>query len=88
MDWLGAPNPKAEPGMQWVARRTSKNIWHWPHIRVRCEGDKGIHEVVSCTGSQFPIHRLWINSKLEKDIDQGTLADLWDPDSDDESFVE
>jgi len=80
ISWTGWGRPAnlVEPGMQWVAKRTSKNIWHLPQIDVSCKNGKMFYEVSSFSGSAFPSRRLWIDGKLSKDVPQGALSDLWD----------
>jgi hypothetical protein len=79
--WLGwgRPNLLIEPGMQWVAERTSVHIWHRPVVRLSCVAGKGFFEIKSFGGSKFPSRRLWVNGDLQKDTPQGTFGDLWTP---------
>lgn len=79
----GRPNLLAEPGMQWVAIRSSRNIWHYPSVRIECdENDTPAVTKASLTGgitggSRFPSHRLWVNGAIVDNLDQGNLSDLW-----------
>jgi hypothetical protein len=89
IEWIGygRPNLLAEPGMQWVASRTSVHIWHRPKIQFSCVGDEGYIQVLGFKGSLFPSRRLWVNGVLKEDIDQGAFSDLWDPDPNYPEFV-
>jgi RHS repeat-associated protein len=84
----GKPNPLVESGMQWVARRTSVNIWHTVRLELRCEGEQGNYTITDFKHSKFPSHRLWVNRILKRDIAQKDFADLWNPLSIDPTFVE
>lgn len=80
VSWLGwgRPNSLVEPGMQWVAYRTSVNIWHGPTVILSCNNNgQGTHKVKSFAGSRFPSRRLWINGTLESNKRQGAFSDLW-----------
>jgi hypothetical protein len=87
--WIGwgHPNPLVEPAMQWVATRTSVNIWHQPYVQLECRGQQGFHTLLSYAGSKFPSRRLWINGALLENVRQGAFADLWKPAAWDETFV-
>jgi hypothetical protein len=75
----GRPNAFVEPGMQWVAFRTSLNIWHNAEIWLECVEGEGVYTIKSFTGSYFPSHRLWVNGgPAQADIAQRTFSDLWD----------
>ena len=90
MSWTawGRPNVIAEPGMQWVAFRTSLHIWHEPQVDVYCQGGIGYHEKTRFTGSKFPTHRLWINGGFPVDeIARGPLSALWTPKRGASTFV-
>jgi hypothetical protein len=89
LEWVGwgHTHPIVEPGTQWVALRSSVNIWHRPEIEIYCLGNEGYHRVLSFQGSKFPSRRLWVNSALEENIAQGAFSDLWDPHSDNPEFV-
>lgn len=43
---------------------------------ICCEGNKG-HVSAGNHGSKFPSHRLWINGRLTKVIEQGESVNLW-----------
>ncbi|MCA9091478.1 MAG: RHS repeat protein, partial [Planctomycetaceae bacterium] len=83
----GMPHPLVEPGMQWVAARTSVNIWHAPEIELSCKDGQGHYSVVGFNGSKFPSRRLWINGNLEAWAKQGAFADLWWPNPQAPTFV-
>jgi hypothetical protein len=89
VDWRGwgRPNALAEPGMQAVALRTSKNIWHWPEAKFICVFGEPILFSTDLLGSKFPSHRLWVNNRLADSVPQNTLADLWYPMAGAPSFV-
>lgn len=84
----GHPNPIVEPGMQWVASRTSVNIWHTAEVWLECQNGQGFYNIVAFDGSQFPSHRLWVNGDEQRFRDQNTFGDLWDPKAGELSFVE
>lgn len=73
----GRPNSLVEPGMQWVALRTSVNIWHEGKIRITCNGGNPVFTLSSFRGSRFPSRRLWEDGVLVRDIRQGSFSDLW-----------
>jgi RHS repeat-associated protein len=80
VDWRGwgQPNLVAEPGMQWVAIRTSFNIWHWPDIYFKCSnGVPFVSSAAFAGASNFPSHRLWVDGAQVANKRQGTLSDLW-----------
>jgi RHS repeat-associated protein len=79
----GHPNIKAEPGMQWVALRTSRNIWHEGMIQFNCCKA----HVLDFSGSRYPSRKLWVNGSLQKYIVQGPISSLWNADPNDSSFV-
>lgn len=83
----GRPNHLAEVGMQSFGLRTSKNIWHRGNVIISCKGNKGYHNLDRFSGSRFPSHKIWINSNLEDEIDQGFLSDLWVADKPGSAFV-
>jgi RHS repeat-associated protein len=83
----GRPNAAAEPGMQWVAMRTSTNIWHDITIVVSCKDGKPSFQLGGVVVSKFPTFRLWKDGQTIRRISQGALSDLWQPDSSDSSFV-
>jgi len=85
---FGHPNPLVEPGMQWVAYRTSVNIWHEVRATVYCDDQGTGHGgYLSFQGSQFPSHRLWIDGTKVDDINQGSFSDLWTASAFDWTFV-
>ena len=76
----GRPNLMAEfglPGMQWVALRTSVNIWHEGKVKIACSGGKPIFTVLGFRGSRYPSRRLWEDGSLIRDVRQGSFSDLW-----------
>lgn len=83
----GRPNLLVEPGMQWVATRTSVNIWHKPAVKICCRGGSGTYSIERFDVSRFPSHRLWVNGVLDDDIVQGAYGDLWTPLPGTPSFV-
>ena len=89
--WMGygKPNPLVEPGMQWVAKRTSLYIWHDIKATVCCEKktDKGSSVIDSFRTSRFPSHKLWKDNTLQLQAPQGQYADLWVPSPNNASFV-
>lgn len=89
VDWRGwgRPNALVEPGMQAVAWRTSKNIWHWPETAFICINGTPTLLYADLIGSKFPSHRLWLNNRLIDFVPQNTFADLWYPLAAAPSFV-
>lgn len=87
--WMGYghPNPIVEPGMQWVAFRSSVNIWHEPTVYVKCAAGQKSFGEIDFVGSRFPSHRLWINGTQVDEDPQGWFSDLWTPSSWDPTFV-
>ncbi len=78
----GRPNLLVEPGMQWVALRTSVNIWHEGKVRISCNGSKPIFTAMGFRGSRYPSRRLWQDGgKPIVDRPQGPLSSLWDAQS-------
>lgn len=73
----GRPNLLAEPGMQWIAFRTSVNIWHEVKVKITCNKGKPVFRVLSFRGSRYPSRRLWKNGTLIRDVPQGSFSDLW-----------
>jgi hypothetical protein len=73
----GRPNVLAEPGMQWVAFRTSVNIWHEGKVKITCSGGNPILTVLGFRGSRYPSRQLWKDGRLIRDVPQGALSDLW-----------
>ena len=73
----GRPNLLAEPGMQWVALRTSVNIWHEGKVTITCSSGKPVFTVLSFRGSKYPSRRLWEDGVRIKNIRQGSFSDLW-----------
>ncbi len=80
MGW-GRPNFWLEPGMQWIAKRTSKHIWHDAEVWLHCEEDgTGTYTIPSFDGSRFPSHRLWVNDGIPAVTrTQRFYSDLWTP---------
>jgi hypothetical protein len=76
----GHPNNVFEPAFQYVALRTSTNIWHQVDVHISASGGAPSTTVMSFLGSAFPSRRLWINGIRVKNIAQGALSDLWQPD--------
>lgn len=83
----GRPADIAEPGMQWVAIRTSRNIWHDVTIVVSCKGGKPSFQEDALSVSKFPSFRLWQDGKPIDERRQGALSDLWQADPSNPSFV-
>ena len=77
----GRPNLLAEPGMQWIAFRTSVNIWHEGKVKITCNGGKPIFTVLGFRGSRYPSRRLWEDGTLIRDVAQGSFSDLWNAQS-------
>ena len=73
----GRPNLLAEPGMQWVALRTSVNIWHEGRVRITCSSGNPIFTVLGFRGSRYPSRRLWQDGVLIRNVGQGSFSDLW-----------
>jgi len=86
---FGKPNPIAEPGFNVIKPRTSKYIWHFVEVVIRCEGEKGFHNANFFDVSAFPSHRLWVNggSKPEDEKMQASLDLLWQGDPKNPEFV-
>ena len=84
--WIwGRPNLLVEPGMQWVALRTSVNIWQKSVIQFSCKCGT---RLISYTGSRYPSRRLWINGgNPVMDIRQGAFSSLWQADPSNPTFV-
>lgn len=89
IDWFGYghPNFSVEPGMQWVAFRTSVNIWHEPSVFVKCDDGEGSYGLLNFQVSTFPSHRLWINGVQVDEKFQGSFSDLWTASAFDPTFV-
>jgi hypothetical protein len=89
----GHPNVLAEPGMQWVAIRTSVNIWHEAHIRFSFANGKVTYKVISFAGGSYPSRKLWLdngfynNRNPDAYVPQGPISGLWDPDPNNPTFV-
>lgn len=83
----GRPNAAAEPGMQWVAIRTSRNIWHDVTIIVSCKDGEPSFQEDALSVSKFPSFRLWQDGKPIDERRQGALSDLWQADPGNSSFV-
>jgi hypothetical protein len=89
----GHPNPLAEPGMQWVALRTSVNIWHEARITFSSENGKVTYKVMSFTGGHYPSRRLWVDNgyynggQPDGRFDQGPISALWKADPSNPTFV-
>jgi RHS repeat-associated protein len=92
----GHPNWKAEYGplgMQWVAIRTSVNIWYEARIRFSSDNGKITYNVMSFTGSHYPSRRLWVdngyfnNGQPDSRYDQGSISSLWNADPSNPTFV-
>jgi RHS repeat-associated protein len=77
----GRPNLLVEPGMQWVALRTSVNIWHEGKVKITCSGGKPIFTLLSFRGSRYPSRRLWEDGALIRNVRQGSFSDLWQAES-------
>ena len=77
----GRPNLAAEPAMQWVALRTSVNIWHMPKIKITCNNGNPVFAVLSFRGSKYPSRRLWEDGVLGPDVGQGSFSSLWNAQS-------
>ena len=76
----GRPNKIVEPGMQWVATRTSVNIWQEGKIHISAKNGKVEYSKLKWGYSYFPSHRLWIDGGAhKKDVRQGPLSGLWIP---------
>jgi hypothetical protein len=83
----GHPNYATEPSFQWVALRSSLNIWNQVDVQLSASGGTASCTVVSFLGSAFPSRKLWINSVLVASFGQGAFSDLWQPDPTDPSWV-
>jgi RHS repeat-associated protein len=77
----GRPNLLAEPGMQWVAIRTSVNIWHEAVINFTCKNGVPDYHVESFKGSRYPSRRLWINGVESGYREQEGIHNLWNSDA-------
>jgi RHS repeat-associated protein len=84
---FGRPNEHAEPAMQWVASRTSVNIWHNPTVEIYCDGGVGYFRLEPLQNSRFPSHRVWVNGDVAQYKEQGAYSDLWLPQSGREDYV-
>jgi hypothetical protein len=76
----GRPNLLPEigvPGMQWVALRTSVNIWHEGKVNITCNSGKPIFTVLSFRGSAYPSRRLWEDGVRIRNVVQGSFSSLW-----------
>jgi hypothetical protein len=67
----GRPNAAAEPGMQWVAMRTSTNIRHGITVIVSCKDGKPSFKKDAVSVSKFPAFRLWQDGKPIDERRQG-----------------
>jgi hypothetical protein len=83
----GHPNYATEPSFQWVALRSSLNIWNQVDVQLSASGGTASCNVVSFLGSAFPSRKLWINSVLVAFANQGPFSDLWQPDPTNPSWV-
>jgi RHS repeat-associated protein len=89
----GHPHPSAEVGMQWVAIRTSVNIWHEARIIFSARNGKITYKVLSFDGSGYPSRRLWVNNghytggAPDAQANQGPISDLWTADPSHRTFV-
>jgi hypothetical protein len=80
----GHPNALVEPGMQWVALRTSRNIWHEATVQFSCKCGK---RLLGFSGSRYPSRKLWVNGNLETAVVQGPISSLWNADPNNLLFV-
>jgi RHS repeat-associated protein len=89
----GHPHPLAEVGMQWVAQRTSINIWQEARIKFSENNGKITYKVMSFDGSGYPSRKLWVdngfynNGNPDAQAPQGPISDLWNADPSNPSFV-
>ena len=70
----GHPNYATEPSFQWVALRSSLNIWNQVDVQLSASGGTASCNVVSFLGTRFPSRKLWINSVLVAFANQGPSA--------------
>ncbi|UUO05343.1 hypothetical protein M4951_18415 [Blastopirellula sp. J2-11] len=79
----GRPDPKLEPSFQFIYPRTSVNIWHGVVLTITVGAclDSADINVEKFEGSDFPSHRLWVDSSLVGDLPQGKFSSLWQSDT-------
>lgn len=87
--WIGKgkPDPLVEPTFQVIRPRSSVFIWHI--VEGTIDVSSGAPVVTAkIRGSQFPSHRLFVDSRLQPgELRQGLLAQLWDADLTDRTKV-
>ena len=83
----GHPNSAFEPAFQWVALRSSVNIWHQVDVQISASGGTASCVVKSFLGSGFPSRTLWVNGVVKASFGQGPFSDLWQPDPTNPSWV-
>ena len=82
----GRPHILAEPAFQEVQPRTSAYIWHEVTGTITVSGSNLV-TTASIRGSQFPSHRLFVDSAPVATQPQGPFSNLWNADPVDSTKV-
>jgi hypothetical protein len=83
----GRPHRAAEPAFQEVQSRTSVFIWHAIEGEIDVSSGTAV-TTVSIRGSQFPSHRVFVDSALVlPELVQGPFSNLWVADPTDSTRV-
>jgi|GEM_PF-1010553 len=74
---FGRPDPSLESGFDSVMERNSTDIWYKLDVKFVMMGNFADFSVVATDSSAFPSNRVWIDTILETDYQQGTMVKLW-----------
>lgn len=76
----GKPNDAALPAFRVVRPRNCDSIWHRVWGTVTCKAGKASLDA-SISGSAFPSHRVWTDTRSRSTVEQGPFSNLWECDA-------